>query len=265
LDNEAELSKILKDRKDEVFLATKFGSTAKGPNGKPEYVNQALERSLEKLKLPSFELYYMHRMDPDTPIEDTINALVSKINEGKIKYIGLSECSEETLRRAHKIHPISCVQIEYSPWTLDIETNGVLDTCRELGIAIVAYSPLGRGFLTGKYKKFEDLAEDDWRRSNPRFQGENFQKNLDIVKEFERIADKKGCSAGQLCLAWVLFQGDDIIPIPGTTSIKNLEQNLASLSVKITKEDDHDIREVINKLGVSGDRYSKSMMSNLNK
>lgn len=265
MDNEIELSKILKDRKKEVFLATKFANTPNGPNGKPEYVFEALDRSLSRLQLPSFELYYMHRMDTSTPIEDTMNAIVKKLKEGKYKYIGLSECSAETLRRAHKIHPISCVQMEYSPWTLDIENNGVLATCRELGIAIVAYSPLGRGFLTGKYKKFEDLAEDDWRRQNPRFQGENFQKNLDIVKEFERIASKKGCTTSQLVLAWVLFQGDDIIPIPGTTSIKNLEENLAAAAVKLTKEDDQEIRSVINKIGVSGNRYPDNLMSRLNK
>jgi len=207
----------------------------------------------------------MHRMDPTTPIEDTMNALVSKLKEGKFKYIGLSECSADTLRRAHKIHPISAVQIEYSPWTLDIESNGVLQTCRELGIAIIAYSPLGRGFLAGKYKKFEDLPEDDWRRMNPRFQGENFEKNLNIVKEFEKIANRKGCTASQLCLAWVMFQGEDIIPIPGTGSVSNLEQNLASVSVKLTKEDDQEIRSVINQIGVYGNRYPDALMDRLNK
>jgi len=207
----------------------------------------------------------MHRMDPTTPIEDTMNALVSKLKEGKFKYIGLSECSADTLRRAHKVHPISAVQIEYSPWTLDIESNGVLQTCRELGIAIVAYSPLGRGFLAGKYKKFEDLPEDDWRRQNPRFQGENFEKNLNIVKEFEKIAIRKGCTPSQLCLAWVMFQGEDIIPIPGTGSVANLEQNLASVSVKLTKEDDQEIRAVINQIGVHGNRYPDALMDRLNK
>jgi len=264
-DNEIELSKILKDRKKEVFLATKFAITPQGPNGKPEYVKSSIAKSLGRLGLNSVELYYMHRMDPNTPIEETMTALKELINEGKIKYIGLSECSAETLRRAHKIHPISALQIEYSPWTLDIETNGVLDACRELGISIVAYSPLGRGFLAGKFKSPEDFDKDDWRRQNPRFMGENFQKNLDIVKEIERVAAKKNCTAGQLCLAWVLYQGEDFIPIPGTTSIKNLESNLASLSVKLTKEDDQEIRSIINKIPAEGTRYAAQAMNGLNK
>jgi len=264
-DNEELLAKTLKDRRKEVFLCSKFANTPQGPNGKPEYVRSACEKSLHRLGVDHIDLYYMHRMDPNTPIEDTMNALVELKNEGKIKHIGLSECSAETLRRAHKIHPIAAVQIEFSPWTLDIEENGVLSTCRELGITIVAYSPLGRGFLTGKYKSIDDLAADDRRRFFPRFQGENFKKNLDLVAEIEKLAHHKGCSPAQLCLAWVLAQGEDFIPIPGTTSVKNLESNLASVDVKLTKDDLDQVRSIINKIPAEGTRYPTGMMSSLNK
>jgi aryl-alcohol dehydrogenase-like predicted oxidoreductase len=264
-DNEIVLGKFLKDSKAEVFLASKFGVTPQGPNGKPEYVEAAIAKSLSRLELPTIDLYYMHRMDPTTPIEDTMNALVKLVNEGKIKYIGLSECSAATLRRAHKIHPISAIQMEYSPWTLDIETNGVLDTCRELGISIVAFSPLGKGFLAGKFKKFEDIPEDDFRKTLPRFQGENFERNLDIAREFERIAAKKNCTPAQLCLAWVLYQGEDFIPIPGTTSVKRLEENWGALNVEVTKEDNDEIRAAIKRIQVHGDRYQPSGMALLNK
>jgi len=263
-ENEVLLSKILKERRSEIFLCTKFAITKDGPCGKPEYVHQACERSLKRLGIDCIDLYYMHRMDSKTPIEDTMKALVELINAGKIKYIGLSECSAETLRRAHKIHPVSAIQFEYSPWTVDIETNGVLEVCRELGIAVVAYSPLGRGFLTGKFKSLDDLEKDDWRRNNPRFQGENFQKNLELVKEMEKLGEKKGCNSAQLCLAWVLAQGDDIIPIPGTTSKKNLDANLVSLKVTITKEEDAEIRKLIDSIGVAGSRYPESSMKFLN-
>jgi len=264
-DNEVTLSSFLKTRRNDVFLCTKFAITKDGPNGKPEYVREACERSLNRLGVTQIDLYYMHRMDPNTPIEDTMNALVQLKNEGKIKYIGLSECSAETLRRACKVHHVAAVQMEYSPWTLDMETNGLLDACRELGVAIVAYSPLGRGFLTGKYKSIDDLDADDWRRTNPRFQGENFQKNLDVVKEIEKIAEKKGVTSAQLCLAWVLAQGDDFIPIPGTTSIKNLEQNMGALKIKLDKSDVDEIRKAVSAIDIAGERYIAPMMKMLNK
>eukprot|EP01114_Cavostelium_apophysatum_P009817 TRINITY_DN230_c0_g1_i1.p1 TRINITY_DN230_c0_g1~~TRINITY_DN230_c0_g1_i1.p1 ORF type:complete len:346 (+),score=74.31 TRINITY_DN230_c0_g1_i1:56-1039(+) len=265
MDNEELLSSILKERRNEVFLCTKFGFTQNGPSGTPEYVRSACEKSLKRLGVQTIDLYYMHRMDPKTPIEDTIRAMAELVKEGKVKHLGLSECSAETLRRAHKVHPIAAVQIEYSPWTTDHETNGVFAACRELGIAIVAYSPLGRGFLAGKFKKPEDLDADDWRRTNPRFQGENFQKNLQIVEQIEKVAKKKGCTAAQLCLAWVLAQGDDIIPIPGTTSIKNLDSNIASLKVKLDKEDLAEIRKIIDSVPVVGTRYPESSMAMLDK
>eukprot|EP01114_Cavostelium_apophysatum_P014074 TRINITY_DN3553_c0_g1_i1.p1 TRINITY_DN3553_c0_g1~~TRINITY_DN3553_c0_g1_i1.p1 ORF type:complete len:324 (+),score=48.87 TRINITY_DN3553_c0_g1_i1:89-1060(+) len=264
-DNEDLLSQILKERRNEVFLCTKFANTPNGPNGKPEYVRSACEKSLKRLGVQTIDLYYMHRMDPTTPVEDTVRTMAELVKEGKVRYLGLSECSAETLRRAHKVHPISAVQIEYSPWTTDHERNGVIATCRELGIAIVAYSPLGRGFLAGKFKKFEDLDPNDWRRNSPRFQGENFQKNLQLVKEIERVAEKKGCNAAQLCLAWVMAQGDDIIPIPGTTSVQNLVANVASLKVKLDKEDLAEIRKIIESIPVAGERYPEANMRNLGK
>jgi len=264
-DNEEMLAKTLKDRRKDVFLCTKFAVTPQGLNGTPEYVKQACEKSLKRLGVDHIDLYYMHRIDPNTPIEVTMHALAELKKAGKIRHIGLSECSGETLRKACKVEHVDAVQIEYSPWTLDIETNGFLEAARELGVAIVAYSPLGRGFLTGRYKTIEDLDKDDWRRTNPRFQGDNFQKNLNIVREIEKQAKEKGCSAAQLCLAWVMAQGDDIIPIPGTTSIKNLESNLASLSIKLTKDDLHKIREIINTIPIEGERYETKFMGTLNK
>eukprot|EP01103_Thecamoeba_quadrilineata_P005371 TRINITY_DN15185_c0_g1_i1.p1 TRINITY_DN15185_c0_g1~~TRINITY_DN15185_c0_g1_i1.p1 ORF type:complete len:328 (+),score=57.82 TRINITY_DN15185_c0_g1_i1:45-1028(+) len=263
-DNEEELSKILATRRNEVFLATKFAVTPSGISGKPEYIREAIDRSLQRLGVDQVDLYYQHRIDPNTPIEDSMGALSDLVKQGKIKYIGLSECSAQTLRRACKVHHVAAVQVEYSPWTLDIENNGLLEACRELGVAIVAYSPLGRGFLAGRFKSAEDFDGDDWRRTNPRFAGENFQKNLDLVKELERFAAAKGCTSGQLCLAWILAQGEDFIPIPGTTSVKNLEQNLASVSVTITKEDNEAIREVLKKIPVIGTRYPEAGMAGLN-
>jgi len=264
MDNEELLAKVLKDRRKEVFLCSKFGITSTGVRGDAGYVREACERSLKRLGVDCIDLFYMHRMDPKTPIEDTMGELSKLVKEGKIKHIGLSECSADTLRRACKVHHVAAVQMEYSPWTLDMEHNGLGDACKELGVAIVAYSPVGRGFLTGRYKSPEDFDADDWRRTNPRFQGENFQKNLKIVSELERIAAKKNCTAAQLCLAWVMHQGDHIIPIPGTTSLKNLESNLASLKVQITKEDDDEIRKVMADIPAVGTRYPDSMMTSLN-
>ncbi|PKC67533.1 aldo/keto reductase [Rhizophagus irregularis] len=264
--NEILLSKVLKDRRNEVFLCTKFG-IVRGPNGefkgvsgKPEYVRQACENSLKRLGVDYIDLYYLHRMDPDTPIEDTVGALAELVKEGKIKYIGLSECSAETLRRACKVHPIAAVQMEYSPWTLDIETNGVIEACRELGVTIVAYSPLGRGFLTGKLKSIDDFDKSDYRRLIPRFQGENFNKNLEIVHKFNEFADKKGVTSGQLCLAWVLAQGDNIVAIPGTRKIKYLEENVEAEKIHLSSEELSEIRNIINSIEVIGDRYDEIFM-----
>jgi len=258
------LSHLLKTHRKEIFLCTKFGITATGPSGKPEYVRSSIEASLKRLEVDQVDLYYLHRVDVNTPIEETVGEMANLVKEGKVRYLGLSECSAETLRRAYKVHPIAAVQVEYSPWTLDLEENGLLAACKELGVSIVAYSPLGRGFLAGKYNTPEDLDANDWRRTNPRFQGENFQKNLDLVRAIEGIAQKKGCTAGQLCLAWVSSQWDHIIPIPGTSSVKNLESNVASLSVKITEEDEREIRKIINSFSVSGDRYEAGSMKTLN-
>src|ERR1700757_657234 len=221
--NEELVGRAIKGRRDEVILATKFGivrdpgnPSARGVNGKPEYVRQSCENSLRRLGVETIDLYYQHRVDPDTPIEDTVGAMAKLVHEGKVRYLGLSEASPETLRRAMKIHPITALQTEYSLWTRDPEDNGVLATCRELGIGFVAYSPLGRGFLTGQFRSFEDLAPDDYRRNSPRFQAENFQRNLDLVHKVKEIANEKGSQPSQLALAWVMAQGKDIVPIPGT-------------------------------------------------
>ncbi|CAB4435727.1 unnamed protein product [Rhizophagus irregularis] len=266
--NEILLSKVLKDRRNEVFLCTKFG-IVRGPNGefsvsgKPEYVHQSCENSLKRLGVDYIDLYYQHRVDPNTPIEDTVGALAELVKEGKIKYIGLSECSAETLRRAYKVHPIAAVQIEYSPWTLDIETNGIMEACRELGVTIVAYSPLGRGFLTGRYKSIDDFEPNDFRRLIPRFQGENFNKNLEIVHKFNEFAEKKGVTPGQLCLSWILAQGDNMIVIPGTRKIKHLEENVEAVKVNLSSEELAEIRQIINSIEIIGNRYNDYFMKSL--
>src|ERR1700683_4320019 len=241
--NEELVGRALKGKRDKVVLATKFGivrdprnPNVRGVNGKPDYVRQSCENSLRRLSVDTIDLYYQHRVDPDTPIEETVGALAELVQEGKIRHIGLSEAGAKTLRRAVKVHPIAALQTEYSLWTRDPEEE-ILPTCRELGIGFVAYSPLGRGFLTGQLKKFEDLAADDYRRFSPRFQGENFQKNLDLVKEVEEMAHEKKCKPSQLALAWVLAQGEDIVPIPGTKRRKYLEENAAAVDVRLTSED----------------------------
>ncbi|PKC60317.1 aldo/keto reductase [Rhizophagus irregularis] len=269
-DNEILLSKVLKERRNEVFLCTKFG-IVRGPNGEfkgisgtPEYIRQACESSLKRLGVDYIDLYYQHRVDPNTPIEVTVGTLAELVKEGKIKYIGLSECSAETLRRAYKVHPIAAVQMEYSPWTLDIETNGIMEACRELGITIVAYSPLGRGFLTGKYKSIDDFEPDDFRRTVPRFQGENFDKNLELVRKFDEFASKKGVTSSQLCLAWVLAQGDNIVAIPGTKKIKYLEENFEAVKIHLSSEELSEIRQIINSIEITGARYDENFMQMLN-
>jgi aryl-alcohol dehydrogenase-like predicted oxidoreductase len=268
--NEELVGKAIKGKRDKVVLATKFGivrdpanPAARGVNGKRDYVRKACEGSLKRLGVETIDLYYQHRVDPATPIEETVNAMAELVKEGKIRYIGLSEAGPQTLRRASQVHAITALQTEYSLWTRDPEEE-VLPTCRELGIGFVAYSPLGRGFLTGQIRRFEDLPEDDYRRQSPRFQGDNFQKNLDLVRRVEEIAKEKGCKASQLALAWVLAQGEDIVPIPGTKRRKYLEENVGALDVNLTEEDLRRLDEVAPRGVAAGQRYSEEMMRLVN-
>jgi aryl-alcohol dehydrogenase-like predicted oxidoreductase len=266
--NEELVGRFLKAKRDQVVLATKFGivrdpndPSVRGINGKPDYVRKACEGSLRRLGVEAIDLYYLHRVDPATPIEDTVGAMAGLVKEGKVRWLGLSEVSPQTLHRAHKVHPITAVQSEYSLWSRDPEDDGILDACRDLGVGFVPYSPLGRGFLTGQLKRFEDLATDDYRRSSPRFQGENFQKNLDLVKHIEEIAKSKGCTPAQLALAWVLAQGDDLIPIPGTKRRQYLEENVGALDVTLSADDLRRIDEVAPKGVAAGLRYPEAMMA----
>ncbi|HWY58672.1 MAG TPA: aldo/keto reductase [Terriglobales bacterium] len=268
--NEELVGKAIRGLRDQVVLATKFGivrdpsnPNVRGVNGKAEYVRKACEGSLRRLGVDTIDLYYQHRVDPDTPIEETVGAMAQLVKEGKVRYLGLSEASPKTLRRAVKVHPIAALQTEYSLWTRDPEEE-ILPTCRELGIGFVAYSPLGRGFLTGRFEKFEDLPADDYRRNSPRFQGENFQKNLDLVRRVEEIAKEKGCTPSQLALAWVLAQGRDIVPIPGTKRRKYLEENVGALNVQLTPEDLRRIDEVFPQDATAGARYPEHMMNLVN-
>jgi aryl-alcohol dehydrogenase-like predicted oxidoreductase len=268
--NEELVGKAIRGRRDQVVLATKFGIVrdpknpgVRGVNGKPEYVRQACEGSLRRLGVETIDLYYQHRVDPNTPIEETVGAMAQLVKEGKVRYLGLSEASAKTLRRAVKVHSIAALQTEYSLWTRDPEDE-ILPTCRELGIGFVAYSPLGRGFLTGQFKTFDDLAPDDYRRNSPRFQGENFQKNLDLVRRVEEIAKEKGCKPSQLALAWVLAQGDDIVPIPGTKRRKYLEENVGALDLELTSEDLRRIEEAFPRDATAGARYPEHMMQLVN-
>jgi aryl-alcohol dehydrogenase-like predicted oxidoreductase len=263
--NEELVGRAIKDRRDKVVLATKFGNV-RGPNGerlgisgKPDYVRQACEASLRRLKVDVIDLYYQHRVDPDTPIEDTVGAMADLVKQGKVRYLGLSEAAPQTIRRAHAVHPITALQTEYSLWSRDPEDE-ILGTVRELGIGFVPYSPLGRGFLTGQIKSIDDLEPDDFRRAAPRFQGENFQKNLDLVREIETMAQEKGCTPAQLALAWVLAQGSDIVPIPGTKRRKYLEQNVGALDVTLTREDLERIDRIIPPGAASGTRYAAAGM-----
>src|SRR6195256_5314217 len=248
--NEELVGKAIKGKRDQVVLATKFGivrdpedPTGRGFNGKADYVRKSCEASLRRLGVETIDLYYQHRVDPTTPIEETGGAMTELVREGKVLYLGLSEASPQTLRRAAKVHPITALQTEFSLWSRDPE-NEILPTCRELGIGFVAYSPLGRGFLTGQFQRFEDLPAHDYRRNTPRFQGDNFQKNLDLVRRVEEIAKEKHCKPSQLALAWVLAQGKDIVPIPGTKRRKYIEENVGALEVQLTKEDLQRINDV---------------------
>jgi aryl-alcohol dehydrogenase-like predicted oxidoreductase len=269
--NEELVGRAIADRRDRVVLATKFGNlrdadgTFKGVNGKPEYVRSACEASLKRLKVEVIDLYYQHRVDPNTPIEETIGAMAELVRQGKVRHLGMSEASAATLRRAAKVHRIAALQSEYSLWTRDVEAE-ILPTCRELGIGFVAYSPLGRGFLTGRITKPTDLAADD-RRLNyfPRFQGENFQKNLDLVRKLEQMATQKGCTASQLALAWVLARGQDIVPIPGTKRIKYLEENAGAVSVKLSEAEMAEIEGVMPTGAIAGERYPEQGMRGVNR
>jgi aryl-alcohol dehydrogenase-like predicted oxidoreductase len=258
--NEKLVGKAIKDRRDEVILATKFGNVRDeqgnflGVNGKPEYVKKACEDSLKRLGVDHIDLYYQHRVDTETPIEDTIQAMAELVKEGKVRYIGMSEAAPETIKRAARVHKITALQTEYSLWSRDPEDE-ILDTVRKLGIGFVAYSPLGRGFLTGRFKKPEDIPEDDWRRKQPRFQGENFYKNIELVERVEEIAAEKGVKPGQLALAWVLAQGDDIVPIPGTKHIEYLKENIAATQIELTDEDLERLNQAAPKGVTAGDRY----------
>jgi aryl-alcohol dehydrogenase-like predicted oxidoreductase len=263
--NEELVGRALRGRREQVVLATKFGNVRgqdgsfQGVNGKPQYVRSACDASLRRLGTDVIDLYYQHRVDPNTPIEDTVGALAELAREGKVRFLGLSEAGSQTIRRAHAVHPISALQTEYSLWTRDPEDE-ILPTIRELGIGFVAYSPLGRGFLTGQIKRVEDLAPDDWRRNSPRFQGENFQRNLRLVTEIESMAREKKCTSSQLALAWVLAQGQDIVPIPGTKRAHYLEENVVATRVRLDPEDLARIDRVLPHGAASGSRYPEAAM-----
>jgi len=267
--NEELVGKALKGRRDAVALATKFGNVREpdgrflGINGRPEYVRQACDASLRRLGIETIDLYYQHRVDRSVPIEETVGAMSRLIEDGKVRYLGLSEAAPSTIRRAHRTHPISALQTEYSLWSRDPEDE-IIATCRELGISFVAYSPLGRGFLTGQIQKLDDLAPGDWRRNMPRFVGDNFQKNLDLVRHVQELAAAKGCTPSQVALAWVVAQGEDMLPIPGTTSRAHLEENLAALDITFTQEELARIDEIAPKGVAAGERYPEMAMKAVN-
>jgi aryl-alcohol dehydrogenase-like predicted oxidoreductase len=266
--NEMLVGKALRGKRDRAVLATKFGIVRAGDqrsiNGKPEYVKRACDASLQRLGVDHIDLYYQHRVDPTTPIEDTVGAMADLVRAGKVRYLGLSEAAPDTLRRACKVHPITALQTEYSLWTRDPE-DGVLATCRELGVGFVAYSPLGRGFLTGQIKRFEDLAADDFRRNSPRFQGENFTRNLALVEHLSQVAKQKGVTAGQLALAWVMSRGDDVIPIPGTKRRTYLEENVAAGDLVFTADELAAIEAIAPHGAAAGERYAAAAMASVHR
>ena len=270
--NEELVGKAIKGRREQAFIATKFGivrdpanPVARGVNGRPEYVRAACEGSLKRLDIETIDLYYQHRVDPNVPIEETVGAMAELVRAGKVRHLGLSEASAATLERASKVHPIAALQSEYSLWTRDPEHNGVLDACRRLGIAFVAYSPLGRGFLTGAIRSPDDFEADDYRRSSPRFQGDNFARNLALVDKVHAIAADKGCSPAQLALAWVLAQGEDVLAIPGTKKRSRLDENLGALDVALTKQELAVIDAVFPPDAVAGERYAAASMAHVNR
>ena len=266
--NEQLVGRAIKDRRSDVVIATKFGNERSpdgsylGINGRPEYVRRACDASLRRLGIDQIDLYYQHRVDTTVPIEDTVGAMADLVHQGKVRFLGLSEAAPATIRRAHAVHPISALQTEYSLWTRDVEENGVLDTVRELGIGFVAYSPLGRGFLTGRFQRFEDLPEADYRRKNARFQGENFQKNLDLLHEVEAIAREKKVAPSQLALAWALSRGNDIVPIPGTKRVKYLEENAAANQIRLSDDDVRRLEHAFPVGVTAGDRYPNMSVVN---
>ena len=259
--NEELVGRAIRDRRDRVVIATKFGNVRNaqgqglGIRGDPDYVRQACDASLARLGVDHIDLYYQHRVDTKVPIEETVGAMADLVKTGKVRHLGLSEAAPETIRRAHATHPITALQTEYSLWTRDVEENDVLETVRELGIGFVAYSPLGRGFLTGRFKTFDDLPADDFRRRNPRFQGENFERNLDLVREVERLARDKGATPGQLALAWVLARGEDIVPIPGTKHVKYLEENVGATRIELSPDEIARLDDMIPVGAATGTRY----------
>jgi aryl-alcohol dehydrogenase-like predicted oxidoreductase len=268
--NERLVGNAIRDRRDKVVLATKFANVRGqhgeflGVRGDAAYVRQSCDDSLKRLGVDHIDLYYQHRVDPKVPIEETVGAMAELVQAGKVRYLGMSEAAPQTIRRAHSVHPISALQTEYSLWSRDVEV-GILPTVRELGIGFVAYSPLGRGFLTGRYKRIEDLPTDDYRRHSPRFQGENFARNLNLVAEIERMAKEKGCTPAQLALAWVLAQGEDIVPIPGTKQRQRLEENLSALDVCLTSEELTRIDQALPPGVAAGERYAPPQMQALNR
>jgi aryl-alcohol dehydrogenase-like predicted oxidoreductase len=268
--NEELVGRAIRGKRDRVVLATKFGNMRGregqflGVNGRPDYVRECCEASLKRLGIDVIDLYYQHRVDPNTPIEDTVGAMAELVHAGKVRYLGLSEAGAKTIRRAHAVYPIAALQTEYSLWSRDVEDD-ILSTVRELGIGFVSYSPLGRGFLTGQIRHIDDLEADDYRRNSPRFQGENFQKNLDLVHEVEEMARAKGCSAAQLALAWVLAQGEDIVPIPGTKRPKLLEENIAALDIGLTLADLDRLNRILPPGAAAGTRYAAPQMQALNR
>ena len=266
--NERLVGRAIRDRREQVVLATKFGNVRSetgawvGVNGRPEYVRRACDASLQRLGVDVIDLYYQHRVDPDTPIEDTVGAMAELVQAGKVRHLGLSEAAPATLRRAQAVHPIAALQTEYSLWTRDPEPE-ILPTCRELGIAFVAYSPLGRGFLTGRFQSADDLPQGDWRRNSPRFQGENFDRNLELVRRVEALAAEVGCTPAQLALAWLLAQGEDVIPIPGSTRSSRVEENVAAVSIGLTEEELQSLKAVGSM--VAGSRYAEAAMKAVNR
>ena len=268
--NEELVGRAIRGRRGEVFLATKFGNV-RGPNGEflgvkgdPDYVRSACEASLKRLGVEVIDLYYQHRVDPHVPIEDTVGEMARLKDEGKVRFLGLSEAAPQTIRRAHATHPITAVQTELSLWSRDAEAD-VLPAVRELGIGYVAYSPLGRGFLSGRFKSPADFPEDDFRKNHPRFQGENFEKNIQLVREVEAMASEKGCTAAQLALAWVLAQGEDIVPIPGTKHVRYLDENIGALDVQLTAEDLRRLDQILPPGAASGTRYPEQAMAAVNR
>lgn len=267
--NEELVGRAIKDRRNEVVLATKFGNeraadgSRLGVNGRPDYVKKACDASLKRLGVDHIDLYYQHRVDPDVPIEETIGAMSDLVSEGKVRYLGMSEASVQTIKKAYAVHPITALQTEYSLWSRDVEDE-ILPLCHELGIGFVPYSPLGRGFLTGQIKTFDDLEENDFRRQNPRFQGDNFKKNIELVNEIEKMAHEKGCESSQLALAWLLAQSKKIVPIPGTKREKYVASNIGAVDVELTKEDLAKIESIVPKGAFSGERYNEAGMKTLN-